>query len=42
MAKMEFLYSPFASIGITLFTNINALRTIAGFGFYYSFGDVRD
>jgi hypothetical protein len=42
MAKMEFLYSPSASIGITLFTNINSLRTIAGFGFYYSFGDVRD
>jgi uncharacterized protein YceK len=23
-------------------TTLNTLRTIAGFGFYYSFGDVRD
>ena len=42
MAKMEFLYAPYASIGLTLFININSLQTIAGFGLYYSFGDVRD
>lgn len=42
MAKMEFLYSPNASAGLTLFTNINSLRTIAGFGMFLNFGDVRD
>ena len=42
MAKMEFLYSPSASIGITLFTNINSMHTIGGLGLFFSFGDVRD
>ena len=42
MAKMEFLYAPYASIGLTLFTNINSLKTIAGFGLYLNFGDVKD
>jgi uncharacterized protein YceK len=42
MAKMEFLYAPYGSLGLALFTNINNLRTIAGFGLYVNFGDVRD
>jgi hypothetical protein len=42
MAKMEFPFAPYASLGLTLFTNINSLQTIAGFGLYFNFGDVRD
>jgi len=42
MAKMEYLYAPYASLGLTLFTNINSLKTIAGLGLYFNFGDVRD
>jgi hypothetical protein len=41
-AKIEFLYTPSASMELSLFTNINGLRTIAGCGLCMNFGDVRD
>jgi hypothetical protein len=41
-ARMEFLLSPSFDLEVSLFANLNNLKSILGLGFFLNFGDVRD
>jgi len=42
MAKLEYLFVPYAGMEIALFTNINSIRSVTGICISFNFGDVRD
>jgi len=41
-AKMEFLLSPSFDLEVSLFANLNSLKSIYGLGLFMNFGDVKD
>jgi hypothetical protein len=41
-AKMEFLLSPSFDLEVSLFANLNSLKSICGLGLFMNFGDVKD
>jgi uncharacterized protein YceK len=41
-ARMEYLVSPSLDFEISLFANLNNLKSIIGLGFFLNFGDVKD